>query len=109
MPRPNEQIGPYTLISQLGRGAFGAVWLAERRGALATTKVAIKLIMDDDPDLNAISQESQVWAQVAGHPNVLSIIEADVYDGQVVIVSEYATDGSLDGWLKRHGGTAPSL
>jgi len=34
---------------------------------------------------------------------LLSIIEADVYDGQVVIVSEYAPDGSLDGWVKRHG------
>jgi serine/threonine protein kinase len=109
MPRPNEQIGPYTLVRQLGRGAFGTVWLAERRGALATTKVAIKLIMDDDPDLDAIGQESQVWAQVAGHPNVLSIIEADMYDGQVVIVSEYAPDGSLEGWLKRNGGRAPSL
>jgi serine/threonine protein kinase len=109
MPRQNEQIGPYTLISQLGRGAFGTVWLAERRGALATTKVALKLIMDDDPDLNAISQESQVWAQVAGHPNILSIIEADMYDGQVVIVSEYAPDGSLEGWLKRNGGKAPSI
>lgn len=109
MPRPNEQIGPYTLIRQLGRGGFGVVWLAERRGALATTNVALKLLLDDEPDLKAISQESQLWAQVGGHPNVLPIIEADIYDNQVVIASEYAPDGSLDNWMKEHGGGAPSL
>jgi formylglycine-generating enzyme required for sulfatase activity len=109
MPRVNEQIGPYTLIRQLGRGGFGVVWLAERRGALATTTVAIKLVIDDEPDIAAISQESQLWAQAGGHPNVLPIIEADIYDGQVVIVSEYAPSGSLDSWLKERGGIAPSL
>lgn len=109
MPHANEQIGPYTLIRQLGRGGFGVVWLAERRGALATTQVAIKLLLDEEPDLTAIAQESQVWAHVGGHPNVLPIIEADIYDGQVVIVSEYAPDGSLEGWLKRNEGKAPSL
>src|SRR6185295_5407399 len=97
MPRPNEQIGPYTLIRQLGRGAFGIVWLAERRGAFATTKVALKLAIDEEPDLEAIAQESQLWARLAGNPNILQIIEADRYDGQVVIVSEYAPDGSLEG------------
>src|SRR5436189_2526820 len=109
MPSPNDRIGPYTLIQQLGRGAFGVVWLAERRGEFATTKVALKLTLDEDPDLKSIAQESQLWAQLGGHPNVLPIIEADRYDGQVVIVSEYAPDGSLEGWLKRQGGTAPTI
>jgi formylglycine-generating enzyme required for sulfatase activity len=31
------------------------------------------------------------------------IIDADEYDGQIVIVSEYAPDGSLEEWLKKHG------
>jgi eukaryotic-like serine/threonine-protein kinase len=108
MPRSNEKIGPYTLVRELGRGGFGVVWLAERRGAFATTQVALKLTLDDEPDLDAIAQESQVWARLAGHANVLPIIEADTYDGQVVIVSEYAPDGSLADWLKRHGGAAPT-
>src|SRR5262245_37370148 len=108
MPRANDRIGPYTLVRELGRGGFGVVWLAERRGAFATTQVALKLTLDDEPDLQAITQESQVWARLAGHPNVLPIIEADRYEGQVVIVSEYAPDGSLADWLKRHGGAAPT-
>ncbi|CAN5715203.1 hypothetical protein BH24ACI2_BH24ACI2_12930 [soil metagenome] len=33
----------------------------------------------------------------------MPIIDADEYEGQIVIVSEYAPDGSLDEWLKKHG------
>jgi len=38
----------------------------------------------------------------------LPFIEADVYDGQVVIVSQYVKDGSLAKWLKENDGKAPN-
>ncbi len=98
-----QQIGPYTLIRKLGRGGFGEVWLAERRGKFATTKVAVKLPIDEQIDHETVRKEAMLWEQASGHPNVLPIIEADEYDGQIVIVSEYAPDGSLDQWLKTHG------
>jgi serine/threonine-protein kinase len=105
--RVGESVGPYTLIEKLGKGSFGQVWLAERRTAIATTQVALKTPVDDDVNIDAIRQEASVWAQASGHPNVLPIIEANIYDGQVVIVSEYAPDGSLVEWLNRQGGAAP--
>lgn len=40
---------------------------------------------------------------------MLPIIEANIYNGQVVIASEYVPGGSLRDWLKRHGGKAPSI
>src|SRR5437773_8099995 len=109
MPRVNDQIGPYTLIRQLGRGQYGIVWLAERRSPFATIEVAMKLALDGDPNLDAIARESRLWAQVSKHINILPIIEADIYNGQVVIVSEYAPDGSLEEWINRHGDSAPSI
>lgn len=109
MPKPNDQIGPYTLMSKLGRGAFGVVWLAEKRTAITTTKVAIKIPNDEDVDLEAVRQEASVWVHASGHPNVLPIIDADIYGEQVVIVSEYASDGSLSKWLEKHQGKAPSV
>ena len=109
MLRAGDQIGPYELISRLGRGAFGVVWLAERRTSITTTKAALKIPLDDEIDLETIRHEANLWVQASGHPNVLPIIEANVYDNQVVIASEYAPDGSLESWLKRHGGKAPSI
>jgi serine/threonine protein kinase len=99
----NQKIGGYALIKRLGRGGFGEVWLAERHGKFATTQVAVKLPLDEQVDHAAIEQEAQLWAKASGHPNVLPIIEADEYDGQIVIVSEYAPDGSLEQWLKQNG------
>ena len=109
MVQPQSKIGSYTLISKLGHGGFGVVWLAEKRTAIATTRFALKLARHEDVDIEAFKQEAVIWAQVSGHPNVLPIIEADIYDGQVVIVSEYAPGGSLQGWLQKHGGRAPSI
>jgi len=109
MPDPIRKLGPYTLISKLGSGAFGVVWLAEKQTTLATTRVALKLSRDEDVDLEAFKHEAAIWIQASGHPNVLTMIDADIYDERVVIVSEYAADGSLAGWLKRHGGKAPSM
>src|SRR5688572_2555443 len=96
-----QAIGPYALIKRIGRGGFGEVWLAERRAKFVTTKVAIKLPLEDQINTDAIKNEAVLWEQASGHPNVLPIIEADEYNGQVAIVSEYAPDGSLDEFLKR--------
>lgn len=96
MFQANQQIGGYTLIKQIGRGGFGEVWLAERRTEILTTRVAVKLPHREQINLEAIRQEAQLWAQASGHANVLPIIEANIYDGQIVIVSEYVPDGSLE-------------
>ncbi|HEX8097927.1 MAG TPA: serine/threonine-protein kinase, partial [Pyrinomonadaceae bacterium] len=85
------------------------VWLAEKQSSIITTRFALKLSRDDDVDLEAFKREAAIWAQASGHPNVLPIIEADIYDEQVVIVSEYVPDGSLAAWVRESGGRAPSV
>ena len=108
MFRAGDQIGSYFLIQKIGRGAFGEVWLAEEKTAISTHKVALKLPNEEDIDLEAIRQEASVWESVKGHPNILPIIKADNVDGQIYIASEYAPDGSLNKWLKKYGGKAPT-
>jgi serine/threonine protein kinase len=109
MYRTGDRVGPYILTRKLGRGGFGVVWLAERRTPIVKMQVALKLPLHEDIDFEVVKQEARLWVEASGHPNVLPIIEADVYDDQIVIVSEYAPGGSLDEWLKQHGGKAPSV
>jgi serine/threonine-protein kinase len=104
-----DQIGSYSLLEKIGNGAFGEVWLAEEKTAITTHKVALKLPNEEDVDLEAIRQEADVWENVKGHPNILPIIKADIYEGQIYIASEYAPDRSLSEWLKDHGGKAPTV
>ncbi len=82
MFRAGDQIGPYSLLQKIGRGAFGEVWLAEEKTAISSHRVALKLPNDEDVDIEAVRQEALVWEQVKGHPNILPIIKADVVDGQ---------------------------
>src|ERR1700678_3013827 len=109
MFQPNQQIGHYTLIRLLGRGAFGEVWLAEKPNSLLERHVALKLRLDPDADIAAIKKEAQTWLRAGHHPNVLPVIDAEISNGQVMIASEYASGGSLKDWLKQHGGKAPSV
>src|SRR5262245_41294823 len=64
---------------------------------------------DIESDLEALAREARIWVQASGHPNVLPVIEADVYDGQIAIVSEYAAGGSLSAWLRQQPGRLPVL
>lgn len=107
MPRPDDKIGPYVLVRRLGQGGFGEVWLAENRTPLAVSRCALKLPLVEHPDLDEIRKEATLWERAKGHPNVLPIIEANIYEGQVVIVSEYAEEGTLQDRLDSWGGRAP--
>jgi hypothetical protein len=109
MPRANDRIGPYQLINKLGAGGFGEVWLAQDFSGSSPREVALKTPLDSEIDLDALLQEATLWARATGHLNVLEFLAARVFDGQVVLVSEYAPDGSLKDWLRRNGGRAPSV
>ena len=109
MLRSGDRIGRYTLKEKLGNGAFGVVWLADRRSAITTTEVAIKISLDDDVDLATIEREANIWVAASGHPNVIPIIEADIIDGHLIIVSEFAKDGTLASWLNGFENRKPPL
>ncbi|HWQ32119.1 MAG TPA: protein kinase, partial [Blastocatellia bacterium] len=104
MLKRDDRIGPYQLIAKLGSGTFGVVWKAKNVEARKAREVALKIPRDEEIDLKAIDEEAEIWIAASGHPNVLPFIEAGLYNGYVVIASEYAPDGSLQGWLNRHGG-----
>ncbi len=109
MPKAKDRIGPYELARKLGEGGFGEVWLAQDTSGSSPREIALKIPLKEDIELDALLQEATLWARATGHINVLGFLAARVFDGQVVLVSEYAPDGSLKDWLEQHGGRAPSI
>jgi non-specific serine/threonine protein kinase/serine/threonine-protein kinase len=102
-----ECVGLYKIISEIGRGGMGAVYLAERDDAHFTRRVALKLIkrgMDTDFVVQRFRHERQILASL-DHPNIGGLIdggatEADLpyfimeyVEGQPI--TEYANENSL--------------
>jgi len=89
--RPGDEIGAYTLVSKLGEGGFGAVWLAERRKPFVQ-RVALKIIkagLDSRSIITRFEQERQTLA-VMNHPNVARVIDGGVTPaGGPYFVMEY--------------------
>lgn len=101
MFQAGQKFGQYVLVSKLARGGFGEVWLAEKQSVLLNRKFAIKLPRDGQVDFEAIRRETLLWEQASGHRNVLPLIDADIQDEQIYIVSEYIEGGSLADRLRK--------
>ena len=76
---PGSTIGPYELISTLGEGGFGTVFLAEQREPIARS-VALKVIklgMDTAHVIARFEAERQAL-EVMDHPNIARVLDAGV-------------------------------
>jgi len=94
---PGDRIGPYTLVSLLGEGGFGVVWLAERREPFVQ-QVALKIIkagMDSKAVIGRFEQERQALA-IINHPNVAKVIDGGMTaTGRPYFAMEYVKGTSL--------------
>ncbi len=99
MLRPGVQLGPYLLQQELGRGAFGVVFRAVKAGPVPIP-VALKVALLPTGTADEFLMEAGVWVRASGHKNVVPIQEAGIYDGMVVLVSEFIEGGTLAAYLK---------
>jgi tetratricopeptide (TPR) repeat protein len=112
MLEKGKKIGEYILMEKIGHGGFGDVWLAEKYTPLSVSQFALKFfrpVSDDKIEIQAIQREVEIWQKISGLPNVISVMEADYFEGYIYIVSEYADGGSLQRWLAANGGKAWSI
>lgn len=96
-----DQIGKYRVISELGKGATGAVYLAE--DTFKHRNVAIKVmfpeVLKDAVDGELYRRMFLNEASLAGklqHPHIVSIYDAVVEEGMSYIVMEYVEGGTLE-------------
>jgi len=101
--QPGEAIGPYTLLSVLGEGGFGTVWLAERREPMVQ-RVALKIIkpgMDSAAIVARFQQERQALALME-HPNVSRVFDGGVTPGgRPYFVMEYVKGEPITAFCDR--------
>jgi tetratricopeptide (TPR) repeat protein len=97
--RIGSTVGRHLVVSQLGRGGMGLVYLA--RDPQLGRPVVIKLVVPelDTPEYEArLVREAQSMARLS-HPNVVSIYDIGTVDGRVFLAMEYVDGGTLQAWL----------
>ncbi len=94
-----QKIGPYRLVSELGLGGMGAVYLAERDDDRFNQRVAIKLLKREfnvDRLRRSFKREIAILAKLS-HPNIATIYDTGTTDdGIPYIVMEYIEGLPID-------------
>jgi WD40 repeat protein/serine/threonine protein kinase/TPR repeat protein len=100
-----KQFGPYRVLSLLGHGGMGSVWLAERADGLFTRQVALKLI---HPALKSrvmserFTREREILASL-NHPNIARLLDAGfAEDGQSYLALDYVAGTPLTAYCDEH-------
>lgn len=101
VPAVGLSIGHYQLITRLGAGGMGDVFLAE--DSKLNRKVAIKFLSqqlsDDAEAKNRFVREAQAAAAL-NHPNIVTIYEVSEYSGRAFIAMEHVEGRSLKDLMK---------
>src|SRR5271168_4753787 len=105
VPLLDQKIGAYSLISQIGIGGMGSVWLAERNDGRFERQVALKFLniaLLGKEGEDRFKREGKILALLA-HPHIAELIDAGVTGaGQPYLVLEYVDGDQIDHYCDRH-------
>src|SRR6266852_2388533 len=116
MPLEGQQLGRYRLLSLIGSGGMGKVYLAE--DTLIDRQVAIKVIRAETsshPDSTPVQQAMRLFQREAkaiaklNHPHILPLFDFGEESIEAVtltyMVMPFCPDGSLSDWLQQRDKT----
>src|SRR5260370_13375202 len=95
---PNTKLSHYRIVSKIGAGGMGEVYLAE--DTRLERKVAIKFLTEEfsrDSDKLARFKQEAKAASALNHPNILTVYEIGEVDGKNYIATAW-----IDGKNLRH-------
>src|SRR6185369_5309254 len=86
-------VGKYKILSTLGSGGFGTVYLAE--DTWIDKKVALKVPHKQGLDFGELLREPRLLARL-NHPNIIDILTAEKKDDVFFIVMEFVPGETLE-------------
>ena len=94
-----QTIGSYRIVSRIGAGGMGIVYLAEH--ILIGRVAALKVLRPRDGHSadGSLVSEARLLARVR-HPNVVTIHGADVIDDEIGLWMELLQGQTLAAWVK---------
>ena len=95
-----QTVGKYKILSPLGSGGFGTVYLAE--DTWIDKKVAIKVPHRQNVNFGELLHEPRLLATLS-HPNIVSILTAEKQDNIFFIVMEFVPGDTLETVISRDG------
>ncbi len=104
MPESGELVGPYRLVSQLGKGAMGEVWRA--RDERLDRYVALKVLPADaagDVERRARMLREARAAAAIRHRNVVTLFDIVNHHGDDILVMELVEGRTLSETLRKDG------
>ncbi|HEY5618449.1 MAG TPA: protein kinase [Vicinamibacterales bacterium] len=96
----DQVIGKYRILSSLGSGGFGAVYLAE--DTWIDKKVALKVPHKQNLDFTEMLKEPRLLASMS-HPNIVTVLTAEKQQDVFFIVMEYVAGETLEQIIVREG------
>ena len=94
-----QTVGVYTLISQIGQGGMGSVWLAERNDGRFDRRVAIKflnLALIGKAGEHRFKREGNILSRLAD-PHIAELLDAGISQaGQPYLILEYIEGDHID-------------
>jgi serine/threonine protein kinase/tetratricopeptide (TPR) repeat protein len=103
-PLAGRTIGAYTLISPIGQGGMGTVWLAERSDGRFERRVAVKFLsiaLTGRIGQERFRREGRILGALA-HPHIAELADAGVTEtGQPYLVLEYVDGEPIDAYCER--------
>jgi eukaryotic-like serine/threonine-protein kinase len=93
-------IGKYKILSTIGSGGFGTVYLAE--DTWIDKKVALKVPHKQSADFGELLREPRLLAAL-DHPNIVGILTAEKQENVFFIVMEFVPGETLEAIIAREG------
>jgi serine/threonine protein kinase/tetratricopeptide (TPR) repeat protein len=95
-PVNSQEIGPYKVISHIGRGGMGDVYLAHdtRLGRRVALKLLRSELTRNEDRLRRFQQEARA-ASALNHPNIFTVFEVGCSDGIHFIATEFVAGETL--------------